>query len=347
MNTIGDSDLKVPHICLGTMTWGVQNSEQEAHEQLDYTINIRGLTFLDTAEIYPIPPQPDVQGRTETYIGNWLAKSKKRDKLVIATKVSPAGLISTRKVSNPPKFDRQNIRDAIEGSLQRLQTDYIDLYQLHWPTRNTNFFGKRSYEHTDEDIDSIEETLSVLKELIDEGKIRHIGVSNETPWGVMEYLRIAREKNLPKIVSIQNQYSLTNRTFEIGLSEICMRENIGMLPYSTLNMGVLTGKYLDGARPEGARFSMSLRNNERYDPNKPQAQDAIKAYVALAKANDIDPAQMAIAYCLSKPFVSSVIIGASKLEQLQVCIDAGDIKLSDKVLQGIEEIYEQYPDVTV
>lgn len=346
--TIGSSNLKVPVICLGTMTWGNKNSEADAHAQLDYAINEKGLTFIDTAEVYPIPPTSKIQGLTETYIGNWLAKTGKRENLIIASKVSPAPLIKTREVSDPAKLDRQNIRDAVEGSLSRLQTDYIDLYQIHWPVRQTNFFGSRGYNHAkDEKPTPIEETLEALQELINEGKIRNIGVSNETAWGVSEYLRLSREKNLPKIVSIQNQYSLTNRTFEIGISEFCMRENISMLPYSVLNMGVLTGKYLGGAYPENARLTLNKRNENRYNPQIENAQKAIRTYVELARKHGLDPVEMAIAFAVSREFVSSVIIGASSLEQLKIAISAGDIKLQDEVLKDIAQVYYEQPDTTV
>lgn len=348
INTIGQSDMKVPAICLGTMNWGQQNTEADAHAQLDYAVNERGITFIDTAEIYPIPPDMELQGLTEIYLGNWLAKNGNRDKLIIATKVSPAPMLRTREVDAQPKLDSANIRAAVEGSLERLQTDYIDLYQIHWPVRQTNFFGPRAYPYGNEDNGSteIKETLEALKELIEEGKIKYIGVSNETAWGVSEYLRLAREHDLPRIVSIQNQYSLLNRTFEIGISEFCMRENISLLPYSALNMGILTGKYLDGARPEGARFSLTDRNKNRYDPDTDHGQDAVRAYVDLAKKHGLDPAEMAIAYTLTKPFVASTIIGATKLDQLKTCIDAGETELSDALLAEVEEQYKKYPDVT-
>jgi aryl-alcohol dehydrogenase-like predicted oxidoreductase len=345
---LGSSDIDIPIICLGTMTWGQQNTLEEAHAQLDYAIKERGLTFLDTAEIYPIPPTSVKQGLTEEYIGKWLEKNGNRESLIIASKVAPASLIRTRDVGTTPKLDKKNITEAVDGSLKRLKTDYIDLYQIHWPVRQTNFFGARAYEHSENDNSTpIEETLEVLQELIKAGKIRNIGVSNETSWGVSEYLRLHREKNLPKIVSIQNQYSLTNRTFEIGLSEFCRREDIGMLPYSTLNMGVLTGKYLDGARPKGARFSVTMRNSARYNPDNPYAQQAIKKYVDLAKKHNLDPAELAIAFAASRDFVSSVIIGATKIDQLKTCIDAGEIEISQEILHDIDTLYKTYPDVTV
>lgn len=343
--TIGTSDLKVPVICLGTMNWGQQNTEKEAHEQLSYAIDERGLTFIDTAEMYPVPPEAEKQGRTETYIGNWLAKRGKRDDLIIATKVTPSPLIRTRNIGDKSRLDRASIRDAIEGSLSRLQTDYVDLYQVHFPERRTNFFGVRGYVHDPSDESTpIEETLEALGELVKEGKVRYIGVSNETPWGVSEYLRISREKSLPRIVSIQNQYSLTNRTFEIGLAEIAIREKVGLLAYSTLGMGVLTGKYLGGSKPAGARFTLFERNSERY--NSPIAQDAIKKYVKIARDHNIDPAQLAIAFAKDRQFLSSVIIGTTTLDQLKVDIDSADLHLSEDVLQAIDAVYKQFPDVT-
>ncbi len=343
---LGDTDIQVPVLCLGTMTWGQQNTEAEAHEQLDYAVDERGLTFLDTAEIYPIPPEPELQGRTETYIGNWIKKRGKRDDLVIASKVAPASLIRTRDVGTTPRLDRNSIHEALNGSLSRLGVDHIDLYQIHWPERETNFFGKRGYQHDEHDASTpIEETLSALKEMVDAGKIRHIGVSNETPWGVAEYLRLARENGMPRIVSIQNQYSLTNRTFEIGLAEMAIREQVGLLAYSVLGMGVLTGKYLDGAKPEGARFTLFERNRARYDP--PQAQEAIRRYCAISDKYDLDIAQMAITFTRMQSFTTSVIIGARTMKQLKTAIDATELTLSPEVLADIEVVHTEMPDVTV
>ena len=345
MRKLGTSDLVVPVICLGTMTWGQQNSEQDAHEQLDYAIEERGLTFIDTAEMYPVPPEKAKQGRTETYIGNWLKKRGKRDDLVIATKVSAGSQIGTRDTGPIPRYDRKSIREAIHGSLQRLQTDYIDLYQVHYPERQANFFEVRGYKHDADDSSTpIEETLEALAELVTEGKVRYLGVSNETAWGLAEYLRLAREKSLPRIVSIQNQYSLTNRTFEIGLAEMAIKEQVGLLGYSTLGMGVMSGKYLNGAQPPGARFTISERNRGRYDP--PHAQQAVQKYVEVAQNNNLDPAQMALAFALSREFMTSVIVGATSLEQLKIDIDAADITLSQKVLDEIEAVHREFPDVT-
>lgn len=343
---IGDSELSVSEICLGSMNWGQQCDEADAHEQLDFAIDQAGINFIDTAEVYPIPPSPERQGLTETYIGNWLAKRNKRDDLVIATKVSAAdGLMQTRDPGSPAVLTAEKIREAIDGSLSRLQTDYVDLYQVHWPERHTNFFGVRGYQALpEEDVTSLHETLSALGELVSAGKVRYIGLSNETPWGVMEFLRLAERYNLPKIVSIQNQYSLLNRTFEIGLSEICLKENIGLLVYSALNMGVLSGKYLGGARPEKARFSLSERNEWRYNPER--AQPAIQSYVDLARRHNLDPSQMALAFARQRAFTTSLIIGATTMKQLRDDIASAELQLCDEILAEVEAIHLQMPDMT-
>jgi len=342
---IPNTNLEVSEICLGSMTWGNQNTEEDAHEQLDYALS-QGVNFIDTAEMYPIPPERELQGRTETYIGTWLKKTGNRDKVIIASKVCiESSLIQTRDTSNP-HYDEKNIRDAIEGSLTRLQTDYIDLYQIHWPERKTNFFGIRGYQHDENDQSTkIEETLRVLNELVKEGKIHYIGISNETPWGILEYLRVAEKKGYPRIVTIQNQYSLLNRTFEIGLAEMILKEGIGLLPYSPLSMGVLSGKYLNGAKPEKSRLTISERHGARY--NHDHTQEAIARYVEVAKKHELDPSQMALAFILSRPFNTSVIIGATTMEQLKTDIDSINIILSDEVLSDIEDIYKQIPDPTV
>ena len=259
--------MKVSAICLGSMNWGQQNSEAEAHEQLEYATS-HGINFIDTAEVYPIPPEKEKRGRTESYIGNWLKKRGKRDDLVIASKVEGSW-------DGAGVPDRKRVREAIEGSLYRLQTDYLDLYQMHWPSRKTNFFGTRGFEGLGAEDISIEEVLDALnEEVVKPGKARYIGISNETAWGLHEYVRLSSEKAFPRIVSIQNQYSLLNRTFEIGLSEMVMREGIGMLAYSPLSFGVLSGKYLGSARPPGARFTLSERNRSRY--NAPHVQETIQ-----------------------------------------------------------------------
>ena len=343
---LGNTDIEVPVICLGTMTWGQQNTEAEAHAQLNYAVDERGINFIDTAEIYPIPPTGELQGTTERYIGTWLKNRTDREKLVIASKVCVGGVVTTRDTGETPRYDKASIEAAVDGSLERLQTDYIDLYQIHWPERKTNFFGARAYAHSEEDDSTpIRETLEALDGLVKAGKIKHIGVSNETPWGVNEYLRLAREENLPRIVSIQNQYSLTNRTFEIGLSEIAIKEQVGLLAYSVLNMGVLTGKYLDGAQPEGARFTGTMRNSERYNPTS--AEPVVKQYVALAKKYDMSPAELALAFVAAQRFTTSVIIGSTTLDQLKVCIDAGELTLSSELLEDIHAVYTAHPDPTV
>ena len=342
--TLPHTDIEVSVICLGTMNWGQQNTEADAHAQLDYAVS-HDINFIDTAEVYPVPPESDKQGRTETYLGSWLKKSGKRKDLIIASKVSPSSVIRTRPFEGDrPSLDCKNIFAAIDGSLLRLNTDYLDLYQVHWPERATNFFGVRGVEAVDRETDgvSIEETLDALAEVVKSGKARHIGVSNETPWGLSEYLRIAKEKGIPRPITIQNQYSLTNRTFEIGLSEIALRENVGLLAYSPLAMGVLTGKYLGGARPAGARFTLFERNGARY--NSPSAQEAVQKYVDLAHKNGLDPATLALAFVNDRSFVTANIIGATSVEQLATDIASADVELTPDIMADIKKIYATHPD---
>ncbi len=334
---LGHTGLDVSLICLGTMTWGSQNSEAEAHQQLDYALS-RDINFIDTAEMYPVPPQADWQGTTERYIGTWLKARKNRDKIVLATKVAGRGRDITW-LRNGPALDAKNINQAIDDSLKRLQTDYVDLYQMHWPDRKTTMFGARGYEHDPNDQwTPIEETLEAMQGLIKAGKVRHVGISNETPWGTMEFLRLAEQKKLPRIVSIQNPYNLLNRSFEIGLAEIAIREQCGLLAYSPLAMATLTGKYLNGAKPAGARMTLYARF-QRYAGA--HAQPAIAAYVELARKHGIDPGQMALAYVNSRPFVTSNIIGATNLDQLKQNIDSLNVTLPAEVLTGIEDIYKR------
>ncbi len=338
---LGNTDIEVSRICLGTMTWGEQNTEAEAHQQLDYAVDA-GINFIDTAEMYPVPPTEETQGLTETYIGTWLAKRHDRDKLIIASKVCGQNLFAPYLRNGQAKLDKKNIHQALDASLKRLQSDYIDLYQTHWPDRDTNYFGQLGYYHAPEkDGTAIAETLDVLNGLVKEGKIRMMGISNETPWGCAEYLRAANELNLPKIVSIQNPYNLLNRTFEIGLAEFAHREQTGLLAYSPLAFGVLSGKFLNGARPAGTRLVLWDRFS-RY--TNPQADAATAAYVKLAQENDLDPAQMALAFVNSRPFLTSNIIGATSMEQLKSNIDSIDIKLPKKIIKAIEAIHEKIPN---
>jgi aryl-alcohol dehydrogenase-like predicted oxidoreductase len=326
------------------MTWGEQNTEAEGHAQLDAALTA-GVNFIDTAEMYSVPPRPETAGSTETIIGNWFKARQNRDKVILATKAAgPSRLLpqAAHIRGGVSHFNRENLEAALHGSLQRLQTDYIDLYQLHWPDRSTNHFGRLGYSHeADEFTVPILETLEVLGDFVKAGKVRHIGVSNETPWGVSQFLQLAQSHNLPRIVSIQNPYSLLNRTFEVGLSEFAHREQVGLLAYSPLAFGVLSGKYLGGARPEGARLTLFERF-ARY--NSPQAQAATQAYVDLARQYGLDPAQLALAYVNSRPFLTSNLIGATSLEQLATDIASIDVELPEEVLTAIEAIHTTYPN---
>ncbi|MDX1590221.1 MAG: NADP(H)-dependent aldo-keto reductase [Oleiphilaceae bacterium] len=334
---LGRTDLEVSLICLGSMTWGEQNTEQEAFEQLDLAVD-SGINFIDAAEMYPVPPRAETQGLTEQYLGNWLSARGGRDKLVIASKVTGPG--SMDYIRGGPRLNRQQILQAAEDSLRRLQTDYIDLYQVHWPERRSNFFGKLGFQPGDDgDAVPIEETLSALDELVKSGKVRHVGLSNESPWGTMRYLQLAEQHGWPRPVSVQNPYNLLNRSFEAGMAEVAWREQTGLLAYSPLAFGMLTGKYLGGRKPAGARLSLYQRF-ARY--NSEQALEATAAYVDLALAHDLTPAQMALAYINSRPFVTSNIIGATRLEQLSENIASADITLSDELLQGIESLHQRY-----
>lgn len=343
MRRLGWTDLQVSLICLGTMTWGQQNTEAEAHQQLDYAWT-QGINFLDVAEMYPVPGRPETQGRTEEYIGTWLASRKNREQIILATKV--AGPTYMNWIRDGVGPTRASIHAAVDASLKRLQTDTIDLYQIHWPARRTNFFGELGYTHAHVDNamppeTPIEETLSAMGELVAAGKIRYVGLSNETPWGTMEYLRLAREKSLPRVVSIQNPYSLLNRTFEIGLAEMAIKEQCGLLAYSPLAFGWLSGKYENGARPVGARIT-EFPVMSRY--NNPQSIAATTAYVELARAHGLSPAQMALAYVNSRDFVTSNIIGATTMAQLKENIASADLVLPPDVLTAIEAIHTQHPN---
>lgn len=335
---LGDTGIDVSRLCLGTMTFGEQNSEADAHEQLDRAVAF-GINFIDTAEMYPVPPKADTQGRTEAYIGSWLKRRGSRDDVIIATKAAGPGLDHIR---GGPRLTRDHIHQAIDTSLARLETDYIDLYQLHWPDRNTNYFGKLGYTHDeDENITPLEETLGALKELVDAGKVRAIGLSNETPWGVMRCLRLAETLGVPKVASVQNPYNLLNRSFEVGLAEIAHREGVGLLAYSPLGFGVLSGKYLDGAQPPRGRLTLYERF-QRYTSDV--AEEATRAYVQIARDHGLDPAQMALAYVNSRPFLTSNIIGATTMEQLESNLASESLKLDQEVLDAIEAVHRRLPN---
>ena len=341
---LGHTDIEVSLIGLGTMTWGEQNTEAEAHEQIDYALS-RGVNLLDTAEMYPVPPKAETQGRTETYIGNWLTKTGRRKDIILASKVAGAATDPKRPShlrSGKIHLDRQNMTEALDASLKRLQTDYLDLYQLHWPDRTTTTFGRTQYPWKEDAYTvPIEETLEVLADFIKAGKVRHVGVSNETPWGVAQFLKFAEARNLPKIATIQNPYSLLNRTYENGLSEFSHLDGIGLLPYSPLAMGMLSGKYLNGARPEGARLTLFSRFS-RY--SNPQAESATAEYVQLARDHGLSPATLALAFVNQQPFVSSNLIGATNLTQLKENIDSAEVELSQEVLDGIQAIHLRFPN---
>ncbi|UZW57129.1 NADP(H)-dependent aldo-keto reductase [Sphingobium sp. JS3065] len=342
--SLGRTGIKVSLICLGTMTWGSQNSEAQAHEQLDHAFG-EGVNFIDTAEAYPVTPvSRETQFLTETYIGNWIAARGRRDDVILATKVAGPSRDPVRSFrGGGNRLDRRNIEQAVEDSLKRLRTDHIDLYQVHWPDRKVPSFGVRGLSRIEDDADTvpIEETLNALADLVRAGKIRHFGVSNETPWGVSEYLRLSREKAWPRIASIQNAYNLLNRTFEQGLSEFALREDVGLLAYSPLAGGNLTGKYLGGRIPSGSRRDVA-KQFVRYDlPGQPVAS---ARYVAIAQAHGLDPAELALAFVNSRPFVTSTIIGATSLAQLKTDIGSVRIKLDEEALAAIEAVHRELPD---
>ena len=338
---LGNTQIDVSIICLGTMTWGEQNTQSDAFEQMDYALDT-GVNFFDCAELYSIPPKSDTYGATETIIGNYIAQRKNRDQFILASKIAGPGEGWVDHIrEGKTKFNKQHITTAVNDSLKRLKTDYIDLYQLHWPERKTNFFGQLGYNATEDSFTSIRETLEALNEMVIAGKIRHIGLSNETPWGVMSFVNTAVELNLPKIVSVQNPYSLLNRSYEIGLAEISFREGCGLLAYSPLGFGTLSGKYLNQAQPDNARITL-WPDYSRY--TNPQAVAATEKYVALAKEHDLDPAQMALAYINTRPFLTSNIIGATTMAQLKSNIESINVHLSDEVLEGIEKIQIEHPN---
>lgn len=335
---LGRTDLRVSALCLGTMTWGQQNTEAEGHAQMDCAVG-EGINFFDTAELYPIPPKEETQGRTEAIIGSWFAARKTRHKIVLATKIVGRSQSTYFRGGQISRLHREHILQAVEASLRRLRTDYIDLYQLHWPDRPIQVFGGLNYRHQTDAGIPIEETLAALGELVEQGKIRHVGISNETPWGTMSYLRAAETRGLPRIASIQNAYSLLNRSFELGLSEIAHREGVGLLAYSPLAQGYLTGKYEHDALPEGSRKQLFDRL-QRYET--PGAAPAIAAYLKLAREHGLDPAQMALQFVTTRPFVTSTIIGATTMEQLKTDISSIHVRLAEEVLKAIDATNRVY-----
>lgn len=341
-NKLGTTDLDVSAICLGTMTWGRQNSQSDGHAQMDYALD-QGVNFWDTAEMYAVPPNPDTYGKTESIIGTWFAKTGKRDRVVLATKIAGVGMPWIRNGQN--KIDRTNILEAVEASLKRLQTDYIDLYQLHWPNRGStafqqywNFAPNFNKERIEENFIEVLETFDTL---IKAGKIRHIGLSNETSWGTMQWLNLSQKHNLPRMASIQNEYSLLSRHFDHDLQEVAMAEKCGLLAWSPLATGMLSGKYLDGARPAGTRWTLL----EKPPRDTQLAQDAVKAYMDVAKKHGLDICQMALAFVNSRPFVTANIIGATTMEQLKSNIDSINTVLNSDVLYDIQTVHKKYPVV--
>jgi len=337
---LGNTDLDVSTICLGTMTWGEQNTQEEAFEQMDFALN-QGINFFDTAELYAVPPREETYGLTESIIGNWFEKTKKREKVILATKVAGPARDYLRKGEN--SFVGKNLDNALNDSLKRLKTDYIDLYQLHWPERNVNIFGKLGYVHKENEWNNFEHVLENLKKYIDQGKIRYIGLSNETPWGVMNYLKVHKDKNLPRMMSIQNPYSLLNRSFETGLSEVSIREKIGCLAYSPLASGYLSGKYRNGSFPKGSRME---RDGDfwKYRYNSPNMEKAVEEYYKISKKHNLDLSQMSLKFCEVQNFMTSVIIGATTMEQLKTDIESVNVNLSDDIIKEINEVQKLYPN---
>ena len=345
---LGTTDLDVSVICLGTMTWGEQNSQKEAFEQMNYSIE-RGINFFDTAELYAVMPRKETYGKTEEIIGNWFLEKKNRDKVILATKIASKsdGLEWIRKGSKHLGFDKKNLNEAIDSSLKRLKTDYIDLYQLHWPERKVPLFGILDFEYdpTDNDWNQIEEVLENLQLLVKAGKIRYVGVSNETPWGMMKFLEAAKEKNLPRMMSIQNVYSLVNRVFDIANSEVSIREKCGLLAYSPLAGGRLSGKYLNDNNPKNARYTLWPRRFSRHHTSR--GEIAIEKYVNLAKKYNIKPSTFANAFVNDRPFVTSNIIGATSMDQLKENIDSVNLTLSNEILDEIQDIHLSDPNPCV
>ena len=336
---LGNTELNVSTICLGTMTWGEQNTQNEAFEQMDYSLD-NGVNFWDTAELYAVPPKAETYGHTETIIGNWFEKTKKRKDVILASKVGGPSRKYMRNGEN--SFTGKNLENALHGSLKRLKTDYIDLYQLHWPERNVNNFGRLGYEHKENDWNKFEDVLENLKKFIEEGKIRYVGLSNETPWGVMNYLQLAKDKDLPRMMSIQNPYSLLNRSYEVGLAEVSIRENIGCLSYSPLASGYLTGKYRNKKFPKGSRMERDFDFWTRY--RKPNMEEAVEDYYKISQKFDLDMSQMSIKFCEVQDFMTSVIIGATTMEQLKTNVESVKVNLDSEVIKEINNVQKKYPN---
>ena len=336
---LGNTDLNVSTICLGTMTWGEQNTQNEAFEQMDYSLD-NGVNFWDTAELYAVPPKAETYGFTETIIGNWFEKTKKRKDVILASKVGGPSRKYMRNGEN--SFTGKNLEDALHGSLKRLKTDYIDLYQLHWPERNVNNFGRLGYEHKENEWNKFEDVLENLKKFIEEGKIRYVGLSNETPWGVMNYLQLSKDKDLPRMMSIQNPYSLLNRSYEVGLAEVSIRENIGCLSYSPLASGYLTGKYRNKQFPKGSRMERDFDFWTRY--RKPNTSEAVEEYYKISQKFDLDMSQMSIKFCEVQDFMTSVIIGATTMEQLKTNVESVKVNLDSEVIKEINNVQKKYPN---
>ena len=336
---LGNTDIKVSTICLGTMTLGEQNTQNEAFEQMDFALD-KGVNFWDTAELYAVPPRKETYGDTEKIIGNWFENTKKREEVILATKVAGPSRDYLRNGEN--SFIGKNLENALHNSLKRLKTDYIDLYQLHWPERKVNSFGKLGYTHEENEWNQFEDVLSELNKFVSEGKIRYVGLSNETPWGAMSYLKISKDKNLPRMMSIQNPYNLLNRTYEIGLSEVSIRENIGCLSYSPLASGYLTGKYRNKNFPKGSRMERDWDFWTRY--RKPNTEEAVELYYQISKKHNLDMSQMSIKFCEIQDFMTSVIIGATSMEQLKTNIESVNVSLSDDVIKEINYVQKIYPN---
>ena len=338
---LGNTNLKVSTICLGTMTWGEQNTQEEGFEQMDYALD-QGVNFWDTAELYAVPPRAETYGHTEIIIGNWFKKTKKRNKVILATKVAGPTRAYLRGGAN--SYGLEKMTEAINDSLKRLQTDYIDLYQLHWPERNTNAFGRLGYEHKENnDWTKFEDVLGNLQRFIDAGKIREVGLSNETPWGVSKYLESSKEKNLPRMISIQNPYSLVNRTYEIGLAEISIRDEIGLLAYSPLASGYLSGKYRNEKYPKGSRMERDW-DFWKYRYNTPNLKNAVEEYYKISEKYNLNMSQMSLKFCEIQPFMTSVIIGATTMEQLKTNIESVNVKLTDDIVKEINKVQTIYPN---